>query len=309
MPTPHSDILVHWTGKDIEKDWVGCPVYFKKRHPHYIKAYIERLRDILCHGFWMMDQKFDQPSGSALTVPDTPCLCFTELKLSESEAHAMNYGWLGIGLKRPFLFNRGGRPMVYWGFNTWSPRDVLLMECMKELKDKRFWMHPRVRRKTSPTNSLKGLKEKRIWTHSRVRRKTSPVYPLKDLQEKRFWMHFFKPMNSKKRPLDYDYYSESEWRIVFHDRLLAKGRVKDPRRDETFEEYMKVLHPEQSLRPQYLVPLDGWLAVIICPSLQIKNAAQDCPVIRKHIERLRMLNKVEEGNRPVEMDLHLCRNL
>ena len=255
----HSDILVHWTGNDIEKEKEG-----KDKE----EAYIQRLRDILCYGLWMTNQTFEGPRTGTAVIPQTPCLCFTELKLSESGPHAKKYGKLGIGVKRPFLFTREGRPVVYYGFSDDSPRDILLMTCMKELKE---------------------LPHKRL-------------------------MHFFKPMNSERTPLNYDFYSESEWRIVFHDGLITQNQVRDPSSDRKLAKYVAGLPDKQRQRLRYLVPLDGWFAVIIYPSIDIKNRAQRDTQIRKQIKRLKVPksdhgNRVEKGNLPVELDLDLCMHL
>ncbi|MGH9819679.1 MAG: abortive infection system antitoxin AbiGi family protein, partial [Pyrinomonadaceae bacterium] len=74
--------------------------------------------------------------GETLLIPATPKVCFTELKLSESRKHARQYGRLGIGVKRPFLFRRSGRPLLYYGFHEWTKNDKFLEACAKELQNK-----------------------------------------------------------------------------------------------------------------------------------------------------------------------------
>jgi hypothetical protein len=279
MPVVHSDILVHWTGKDIERQWKNKA---KGEDPAYTQAYIDRLRSILLNGLWMTKEKFIRPIGFTGRVEQTPCVCFTELKLSESEAHAKKYGRLGIGFKRPFVFNRGGRPMIYyWGSGKEWERDVYFKDFIEDFREK---------------------------------------------PEKHWRMHFFKPMNSKKGPksrrryLDYDFYSESEWRIVFHDELVKKStnRVKDTRdpleleRDTVLAKYVQGLSDAQRKKLRYLVPLDGgWLAIIIYPSMDIKKAAQGDDEIQRRIQILALHNHVrkEYGNRAVELDLDLCSHL
>jgi len=66
---------------------------------------------------------------------------------------------------------------------------------------------------------------------------------------------------------------------------------------------------------KYLIPLDGWLAMIIYPSLDVKNKAQqdDSTGIKQQIKRIKDLddqgNRVENKNWPIEIDLDACRNL
>ncbi len=135
----------------------------------------------------------------------------------------------------------------------------------------------------------------------------------KDLHDKRL-MHFFQPMNSGHQ-LNYDLYSESEWRIVFDDQLCNDGRIVDPRNAKSAAfEYFNKLPPDQQNKLRYLIPVDGWLALIIYPTLSIKNIAQQPGhPIRALLESIKgnkmdHANQVEGGNFPVEIDLDLCRH-
>ncbi|MGH7782908.1 MAG: hypothetical protein ACREO5_03565 [Candidatus Binatia bacterium] len=204
--------------------------------------------------------------GETLLIPATPKVCFTELKLSESRKHARQYGRLGIGVKRPFLFRRSGRPLLYYGFHEWTKNDKFLEACAKELQNK-------------------------------------------DL------LNFFKPMNSSET-LNYDLYGESEWRIIYFKELLEKKLIKDPRdtKNSKEHEYFNSLAPEERGQLKYLIPLDGWFAMIIYPSLQAKNKAQqeESTGIKQQITRIKNLqdhgNSVEGSNRPIEVDLDACRH-
>lgn len=133
----HSDLLVHWTGRDIDNEYQ--PQWFQEDQAAIsedaVAAYLRRLQDILTYGLWMTEQPgWTAPNG--IEVPATPCVCFTELKLSQSRIHAKKYGRLGIAVKRPFVFDRDGRPIVYY-----EPRfgaDVLLEQTARALADKRL---------------------------------------------------------------------------------------------------------------------------------------------------------------------------
>jgi len=133
----HSDFLIHWTGWDFDKeDW-----YSKEssniENPKLIQDYLDRLIDILKYGFWLTDEPETKITinGKEITIPSTQRVCFTELKLSESRKHAKEYGRLGIGIKRPYLFCRHGRPLVYYGFGGNNQRDPFLCECANNFKD------------------------------------------------------------------------------------------------------------------------------------------------------------------------------
>jgi hypothetical protein len=115
----HSDFLIHWTGRDIdnkyEPDWYDAPR--RKMAQEVTDAYVRRIQNVLEYGLWMTEEpafklRFDVDT---VTVPPVTRTCFTELRLSLSMRHAKQYGRLGLGVKRPFLFDRRGRPLVYFG--------------------------------------------------------------------------------------------------------------------------------------------------------------------------------------------------
>ncbi len=212
------------------------------------------------------DDLYFNGNNDAIKIPMIPQTCFTELKLSESRKHARQYGRLGIGVKRPFVFNRMGRPLIYYGFPQKSKEDKFLEACAKEL------INPEM-------------------------------------------LNFFKPMNSSEN-LNYDFYSESEWRIIYFKELLSRKLIIDPRDQNNIEEhqYFISLTTVQQSKLKYLIPLDGWSAMIIYPSIAVKNKAQQdsSNCIQQQITIIKSRNdhgnKVERGNRPIEVDLDACRN-
>jgi hypothetical protein len=113
MPTDHaihSDFFVHWTGKDL--DQVHAPTWredegsFIARDSERCTAYLERLFNILRYGLWLTEEPpvLVNIAQKSFEIPATPKVCFTELKLSQSRIHAGQYGRLGIGVKRAYLF-------------------------------------------------------------------------------------------------------------------------------------------------------------------------------------------------------------
>ena len=117
--------------------------------------------------------------------------------------------------------------------------------------------------------------------------------------------------------LNYDLYSESEWRILFTQELLDQRLLIDPHYNRNTEErsFLDSLSPVEQAKVKYLAPLDGWFALIIYPSLGVKNKAQQekTAKIRNEIARIKTNpkdhgNKVEGGNWPMELDLDACRN-
>lgn len=249
----HSDFLIHWTGKDFEPEegWDN-DVYSRTNDQKLTESYINRLRDILKYGFWMTEDPFNYPElEMAAKVPQT---CFTELKLSQARKHARKFGRLGIGVKRPYLFRRGGRPVVYYGFGTGnlSVTDPFLEHCKAELPDKRL-------------------------------------------------LNFFKPMNSTNI-LNYDLYSEAEWRILFTDHKTTKSVCPEAK-----PEYYNQLTDTQKARLKYLLPVDNWLGIIIYPSLRVKKAVSQNEEIRELIQNI-ISKSFERDVWPIEVDLDACRN-
>ena len=133
-------------------------------------------------------------------------------------------------------------------------------------------------------------------------------------------------MNEQKPGLlDYELYSESEWRILFFDELLNSRppMIIDPRdkANEREYKYYKSLPSKQQEKLKYLIPLDGWFAMIIYPSGEVKNTSQwDLRFkVMDQIEAIKRKeddhgNKVEglknpmRGRWPIEVELDSCRH-
>jgi hypothetical protein len=296
----HSDFLIYWTGKkdDIdEKDEHGHLKWYKpdkdksETTKEETKQYIKRLKDILKYGLWMTIEEKNKETlhfgDITVPIPDNPQTCFTELKLSESRKHARRYGRLGIGVKRPFVFERFGRPVIYYSFD---------------------------RKKFETKDDLKINNDKFLKTFATT---------LKNGDKK--LLNFFKSMHVPSihpHTLNYVFYSESEWRIIYFDELLTRKLTKNPKekylvidpRDERNKDehkYFGSLTQKEQNRLKYLIPLDGWLAMIIYPSLAVKNMAQSKEIRKliKNVKKSRNIgNKDEKKNWPIEIDLDACRN-
>ncbi|MCH8824583.1 MAG: hypothetical protein IH984_13865 [Planctomycetes bacterium] len=102
-----SDILVHWTGKDIKLDKSG--LQDKDR-----EGYISRLRSILENGFWMTtpNERIEGNNGAWIKY-EASMTCFTEIRLSQTTLHSKQYGLLGVGVSRQFVLDRRGGPVHY----------------------------------------------------------------------------------------------------------------------------------------------------------------------------------------------------
>lgn len=207
MPTDyaiHSDFLVHWTGKDLDSqyhpDW---PNSDKSRTDKPLsRAYLKRLHSILKYGLWLTEEDDLRflVDGDEVVIPRTPKVCFTELKLSESRIHAKRYGRLGIGVKRPYLFTRLGRPLAYFGFHENIQNDPFLSNCAADFKDKKLLNFFKPMNSTSTLNyDLYGESEWRILFFQELLDKQLLVDPRDDRNTEEH--AFFKSLTSSEQKI------------------------------------------------------------------------------------------------------------
>lgn len=104
MPA-HSKFLVHWTGSSGEDDIERQPA---KNRP---ELYLKRLIDYYKNGLFARRTVEEVVRG--MNIKHIVRLCFTEVRLSQAQTHADRYGKLGIGFKRDFIVEKGGRPVIY----------------------------------------------------------------------------------------------------------------------------------------------------------------------------------------------------
>jgi hypothetical protein len=132
-------------------------------------------------------------------------------------------------------------------------------------------------------------------------------------------LSFFKHMCSC-RPLAYDLFSESEWRIIHSEKIRERVRSRCPDRlcrfvdpKETRDrELLDFYASVKGEKPKYFLPLDGWLAIIIYPSPAVKIRARDDNAITELIRRVKATKAAtgcpdyEYDMWPIEVDLAAC---
>jgi hypothetical protein len=172
-----SDFLVHWTGKDIG---------FSPLDDAMRDSYVERLVDILVHGFWMTTptERMEGYMGSFIKY-DAHMTCFTEIRLSQASKHASLYGSLGVGVDRKFVLDRYGSPVHYVRNH---PEECLIGNA-QELNN--F------------LNSKGDVRAKEIF---------------------KIMIHFMKAMSNPNSD-DFRYLDEHEWRIVQTDTQIQANRI------------------------------------------------------------------------------------
>lgn len=278
----HSDFMVYWTGRDIMKKYGDLLPNAQSYKNDVITDFLKRLQDILEYGLWMRKHEgtdYIHVNKLKFPKPDVARLCFTELKISDSLLHARKFGPLGIGFKRFFIINRMGSPVYY-----------------------------------VPDTQGTGL-------HSFF----PPCSNLFDPENPPEICSYFKNMSQGRNDqgyIGYDLYEESEWRIIYSENIKSKMpshkhsyfiNPKDPTNKKHHEFYQTIYTSE---KPDYIVPVDGWLALIIYPNLQIKNAAYEDTKIRDLLTQLKDPKSVRaEGippeeviNFPAELDIGAIKN-
>ncbi len=254
VPT-HSDFIVHWTGHDIAKKHAIRRINERSYAPEAVNDYLERLLNILKYGLWLTKRKgnvYVYLKSGKIRKPNVARVCFTELKLSDSHLHAREFGALGIGVKRYFLFNRFGAPMHY-------------VHCTPNLflPPSSTFLDPQ-----SPNYELLSFFK------NMSSRRNIQEYIDYDLYEESEWRIVFSENIRKRIP------ACKVQRYFIDPRDPATGK---------YHEFYNSL-PVHT-RPDYLTPLDEWTALIIYPNLQIKNAAYENQEIRNELQKLKSADK------------------
>jgi hypothetical protein len=164
-----SKFLVHWPCKDINEK--KCDDDAKR------VLYLERLRDDYLNGVFA--QPCEEGTIRGMKLKRLVRICFTEIRLSQTETHTYRYGKLGIGFDRKFIINRGGRPVIYIPFQA---KNTLMEETIRYVYD----------------NSQGTVRNRLRWLFAFVKRMSDKPTTHKDSQ---------------------DFLEELEWRIVYGEKL------------------------------------------------------------------------------------------
>ncbi len=276
----HSDFLIHWTGKDIDDEydekWYESDKSKTNKNCNVTEKYIKRLHNILKFGLWMN-------------------------KKTDSETIKVN----GQKFEKP----------------------LVARTCFTELKLSEARQHAK-------KFGRLGIGVKRYYLFDRLgspmkyvqfntQNLSFPPYSTYDKdnpEDERF--SFYKHMCFDE-PLTYDLFSESEWRIIYSENIKEKLRKQKPNclslfvnpKESNDKELKQFYDDLQGEKPEYFLPLNYWLAMIIYPSLDVKKKAQQDDRIRQRIKEVKQIkatdkhgNNAEAENWPIEVDLDACRN-
>lgn len=290
-PTIHSDFIIHWTGKDIDENSKWSEYNSSETDDDLTKRYLDRLERILEFGLWMTPDTHEDDKLVKLEKPIVSRTCFTELRLSDVRDHAEKFGRLGIGFKRFFLFDRMGGPVNYFCPN------------------KENWMF-----------NYSHLKNNKFDDDAYYACFLKPMFRVTD-----------KKSNPNENTYNYDFYNESEWRIIYSEKISKKMPPLNrffQKPSDWPDKFNDFLTKKNIKRPDYLIPLSKqkengqsrWFAMIIYPSLSVKVEAERDPIIRNLIKKLKPdfdpsakdtgkeQVQYERYCKPIEVALDACRN-
>lgn len=107
MIRTRSNFLVHWNGKDL----LDCD------SDEGIQQHVDRLANIYRAGLHLSvppaEDILCSVNPNDATLPNLPCICFSELRIRNADRLAADYGKMGIGFHREYLMKYGANPVFY----------------------------------------------------------------------------------------------------------------------------------------------------------------------------------------------------
>jgi hypothetical protein len=233
-----TEFLTHWTGKDIETNVARLDSASRR-------AYLERLKTTLRDGLWMMkpgELLVSTYGGLPATIELKPNMtCFTELRLSDARPHFARYGLLGFVVRRVFVLERGGGPVLY----TRQHDDEMLVKCAARVLE---W---------SATNA------KAVEDVDDIRRAMMLICA------------YMKPMSTPNSD-DFAFLDEHEWRIVQSGPQIDAGRIVRTGLDRPFyriplgmTDLKMMIVPDEEVRR----------AALLDPELRARSGTTSVPIL------------------------------
>jgi hypothetical protein len=184
-----SNLLTHWTGKDI------CTDLGMLTEAHR-KQYLARLMSVLDGGFWMTtpDEAIHgwspDPEKIGRISYQAPRSCFTELRVTDASLHSARYGSLGFVVDRTFVLDHWGSPVMYL--------------------------------RNHPQESIVGnFKEVMSW----IARQPETTADLLNIHSNLAQIAAYMKSMSNFASDDFAYLDENEWRIVHHHQLETDKKI------------------------------------------------------------------------------------
>jgi hypothetical protein len=211
----HSDILVHWTGKDFKQ----LPEYVERLKAFYIKGIRANrpTKEERIYGF-----------GTDVFLYIRPMVCFTEIRISQSKTHADRYGKLGIGFSRNYLMDRGANPVFYLRNSKngiVNTNFASLVPMAKDYSNLEVFLSYCKSMSSEPDNEL-DFYEEMEWRTVVCNLSSTGTCP-----------------HLTKKGEDYylDFVPSAVELIVFPDEITKKAALKDPTMIEYFQQHMPMM--------------------------------------------------------------------
>lgn len=222
MPEPslHYKLLYRWVGRrneigdadaDKTKTEKLAPFRFKPLTGGQRDWYFERIRDALHPQKGLLATLPTETLGgkgdSQMSI-ELPCICLTQISLTNAETHCRRYGRLGFGFTKRAILKLGGRPVAYLRggktdlnvqrllrLRAWLQKDPA---ARRPLQDFEYLRHFYKRIEYAvPEPAAKKTSEPQPKRSSRA---ALPVDPLQQM--------------AYAKPKALDYAEEQEWRLV-----------------------------------------------------------------------------------------------
>jgi hypothetical protein len=253
-----------------------------------------------------------EEDGRVYETPDIARVSFTELKISESRKHAYEYGRLGIGVKRMFLFHRAGHPMIYISpFKEYQGKNWFSNYIEDNTQDIKFQAQKSYFKYMSEKEDLNykyyAESEWRIVCPNNINEYDRIHDSKKSIDIKNYFIDVnnnnYDEEHKKYQIINEIKYKYTKFKYKCKDEKLINVHNK---------EFKNFIEKNRGKGLKFLVPLDFWLAIIIYPSLAVKTAAESDPEIRELIRDTRinifneeLLEVVENKIRILQRDNYL----
>ena len=265
----HRQQLYHWVGRHIDyTDPDDEDSRVKSLCDEQREHYLSDLRNILDSkmGLWMKKTRVPDQIGSGnLVRVRQPLLCFTEWSLSDSQPHAYKYGRLGLGFPRKFVLGLGGQPVSYIAASQNEPNyfaDALLAVAAH------FHRYQ--------GDDAEVLRKEFLFLTQFVKKLRMEQQDRKARDEARSVKRYGRPAERRAKPTKtyskqygktLEFLEEREWRVVYHDALLRRGRIRE-----------NISRPQG---PDYFVPVQPGkdLFTVVLPdyrTAQILRTSNNC---------------------------------
>ena len=278
----HRQQLYHWIGRHI--DYVNPDdedSRVKSLSDGQRENYLADLRNVLDAkmGLWMKKPRVpDQIGQGRLVRVRQPVLCFTEWSLSDSRPHAYKYGRLGFGFPRKFVLGLGGQPVSYIAAADNEPNYFAeaLLTVARHFRGYRGKDAARLKSEfLFLTQFIKKLRMEQQDREDRDKARSAKRYG-RSVARRAAPMKSF----SKQYGKILEFLEEREWRVVFHDELIRRGKI----RENTSQ--------AKKTGPDYFVPVRPGtdLFTVVLPDYRTANILHTSRDFADILPRLRLPN-------------------